>query len=164
MVRIPQAIINHEESLAQLSKALSQLADVLPRTELCLVLYPTQAMMDSVALLYGHIMRFTQRAVVSYGKGKLRHCWDAIAMPWALRFQEELQEIERLSKQMDNLANAASKAELRDVHIELKKTREDLLDLSRGHDRIITNCNQNFTQLLEFAISKFNPYLRWRRC
>ena len=53
MLSIANAIINHEESLTQLYKALCQIADVLS-----FVLYATQAMIDSVAHFYAHIVRF----------------------------------------------------------------------------------------------------------
>ena len=121
-------------------------------------------MMDSVAHLYAHIMRFVQRAITWYSRGKLRRCWDVIARPWALRFKEERQEVERLSRQMDDLASAASKAELRDTHDELKRMRQTVFDMSQRQDRIMSICNRNFPRLVEFATSEFIQYLvRQRR-
>lgn len=137
----------------QLSKTLSQIADILPRTELSLILYPTQAMMENAARLYAHILRFTQRAIVWYRQGKLKHCWDAIARPWALRFKDELQEIEQHSRQMDNLASAASRAELRDTHTELTEARKELLRVSQGNAQLMAMCRENFAQVLDFANS-----------
>lgn len=148
-----QAVLNHEESIVQLSKTLSHIADILPRAELSLILYPTQAMMENAARLYAHILRFTQRAIVWYRHGKLKHCWDAIARPWAVRFKDELQEIEQRSRQMDNLASAASKAELRDTHLELTEARKELLRVSQGNAQLMALCPQNFAQLVDFANS-----------
>ena len=148
-----QAVLNHEESIMQLSKALSQIVDILPRAELSLILYPTQAMMENAARLYAHILRFTQRAIVWYRHGKLKHCWDAIARPWAVRFKDECEEIEQRSRQMDNLASAASKAELRDTHLELTEARKELLRVSQGNAQLMALCRQYFPQLVDFAHS-----------
>lgn len=137
----------------QLSKVFAQIADILPRAELSLILYPTQAMLENAARLYTHILRFTQRAIVWYRQGKLKHCWDAIARPWALRFKDEVQEIEQHSRQMDSLASAASKAELRDTHMELTEARKELLRVSQGNAQLMAMCRQNFAQLVDFAHS-----------
>ncbi|MCJ1423674.1 hypothetical protein MMC29_001558 [Sticta canariensis] len=147
------AVLNHEESIVQLSKALSQIADILPRAELSLILYPTHAMMENAARLYAHILRFSRRAIVWYRHGKLKHCWDAIARPWAVGFKDELEEIEQRSRQMDSLASAASKAELHDTHLELTEARKKLLRVSQGNAQIMALCRQYFPQLVDFANS-----------
>lgn len=71
----------------QLSKSFSQIADILPRTDLSLVLYPTVIMKETVARLYAHIIQFVIHAVRWYKQGKFTHAWASTAKPWALSFK-----------------------------------------------------------------------------
>lgn len=66
-----------------------------------------------------------QRAVNWYSEGKLRHIISAIFRPAPLRFKDLLEEIERCSQTVDNLAVGVSQAEQRDMHLlllEIKRT------------------------------------------
>ena len=44
--------MNHEELTKQIAKAFCRIAEILPRTDLVLILYPTNLMRDAVAHLY----------------------------------------------------------------------------------------------------------------
>ena len=99
MVR--QAILNHEELITEISKAISRIGDMLPRTELHSELYPTERMREAVALLYAQIIEFALMAV----------------------------------RWVDELANAASKAEIRDQHAKvhnLERRMSQLMELMIG--------------------------------
>jgi hypothetical protein len=109
-----------------MAKALVQVADVLPRIELANVLYPTDRMQKVVARLYGHIVRFFIRAECWYRQGKLRHTWEALADPVELHHNDLIDEIEHCANEVNDLANAGSQAEQRDIHLELQSLKEEL--------------------------------------
>jgi len=118
--------VNHEELIKQIAKAFCRIAEVLPRTELVLILYPTTPMRDAVAQLYAQIIKFIQKAVTWYKMGALAHAWGSIVKPWALNFQDNVEDIKVLSQRVDELANTAEKAELRDVHREISEMRGEM--------------------------------------
>ncbi|WQF76109.1 hypothetical protein CDEST_01123 [Colletotrichum destructivum] len=127
---LQQAVINHEELLVEISKAVSRIADVLPRTELHSVLYPTQRMQDAVSQLYAKIIEFIMMAVKWYKKGKLAHSFTAITKPFSLGFKPIIEDITERSRRIDELASAASKAELRDLHISIHGLNKTIVQLT----------------------------------
>ena len=118
--------MNHEELLHQLAKALSRIAESLPRKDLTLVLYPTQQMKMAVSHLYAQLIRFMLRATRWFKRGKLMHCFGAIARPFGLDFKDDIEKVDEVSRNIDELASAAAKAELRDTHLEMLETRAEL--------------------------------------
>lgn len=126
---IDQTILNHEELLAEISKAISRIADVLPRAELHLSLYPTARMKEAIAHLYANIIKFVQSAICYYKKGRLSKSFAAAVKPFALSFKGIVEEITESSKTVDKVANSASKAELRDLRIEQQFLRAEVEEL-----------------------------------
>ena len=118
--------MNHEELLHQLAKALSRIAESLPRKDLTLVLYPTQQMKMAVSHLYAQLIRFMLRATRWFKRGKLTHCFGAIARPFGLDFKDDIEKLDEVSRNIDELASVAAKAELRDTHLEMLETRAEL--------------------------------------
>jgi hypothetical protein len=121
-----QGVINQEETMRELSKSFSQIADILPRTDLSLVLYPTDLMKETIAKLYAYIIKFVIHAVRWYKQGKLAHAWAAVAKPWALCFKTHFEDIAEQAQQIEALARSASRAELRDTHLEIREIRNEL--------------------------------------
>lgn len=113
------AVINHEELLVQISKTVSRIADVLPRTELASSLYQTDRMNRAVAHPYVKIMRFVQDAVKWYKMGKFKHSITSITRPYDLSFKEIIEEIDEASRNVDKEASAASRAEIRGLHLQV---------------------------------------------
>lgn len=124
------SVLNHEELLSEISKAISNLADVLPRTELHSILYPTARMQEAVSLLYAKIMEFVVKAIKWCKKGKARHAIAAIAHPFELKFKNIIDEITRRSRGVDGLANAAVKAEIRDLHFTVHQMHKSMAHLT----------------------------------
>ncbi|KAF6811845.1 hypothetical protein CMUS01_13184 [Colletotrichum musicola] len=124
------AVLNHEELLTEIPKAISRIADVLPRTELHSVLYPTQRMQDAVSQLYAKIIEFFLMAIKWYKRGRLSHSIRSIVEPFSLGFKPIIDEITERSRRVDELANAASKAELRDLHVSIRGLNDTVLQLT----------------------------------
>ncbi|KAK8112172.1 uncharacterized protein PG998_008629 [Apiospora kogelbergensis] len=123
------AILNHEELLTEISKAISRIADLLPRTELYSELYLTERMREAVARLYAKIIEFALKAVQWSKKGKISHSVTAILHPLKLSFGPVIDEIRELSRRVDELANAASKAEIRDQHAKINRLEGQMSQL-----------------------------------
>ncbi|KAI1844019.1 hypothetical protein JX266_009885 [Neoarthrinium moseri] len=125
------AVMNYEELLVEISKAVTKVADVLPRAELHSLLYPTASMQEAVALVYAKIMEFVVMAIRWYNKGKFKHSISVIIAPFKLNFKPIIEEITERSKRVDELANAASKAEIRDLHITIRGLKTDMQELKQ---------------------------------
>ncbi|KAK6512579.1 hypothetical protein TWF481_001463 [Arthrobotrys musiformis] len=111
-----QGIMNHEELVVQLAKGITKIADALPRTNLRLILYPTAQMRYSIQTLYAHIIKFLMRGVEWYQQPSWKRAVSSITQPFALRFKDILEDISDQSREIDQLAQAASQAEIRDMH------------------------------------------------
>ncbi|KAK8849143.1 Nacht domain protein [Apiospora arundinis] len=123
------AVLNHEELLTEISKAISRIADLLPRTELHSELYPTERMREAVARLYAKIIDFALKAVQWFKKSKFKHSVAAVFDPLKLSFGPVIDEIRELSRRVDELANAASKAEIRDQHAKIDRLERQMSQL-----------------------------------
>ena len=117
-------MINHEESVVQLAKGLTVIAEALPRTELKGLLYPTANMKRSIELLYAHIIKFLIRAMKSYAQPGWKHAVTSITRPFALHFKDILDDIMECSRRIDQLAIAWAQAEQRDMHSLLQSMTE----------------------------------------
>ncbi|KAI0126177.1 hypothetical protein BJ170DRAFT_462938 [Xylariales sp. AK1849] len=110
------AMINYEELLTEFSRAMANIANVLPRTKLLSELYRTPEMQIGVANVYAKIIEFVLETVKWYKKNKLQHAIAAVVGPYKLSFKDIVDEIAVRSRRVDELASTAVKAELRDVH------------------------------------------------
>ncbi|KAK8007837.1 cytochrome P450 [Apiospora arundinis] len=144
------AVLNHEELLTGISKTISRIADLLPRTELHLELYPTERMRETVALLYAKIIEFALMAVRWFKKGKLLHSFAAIIHPYKLSFAPVVDEVSELSRRVDKLADAASKAEIHDQHVTI-----DSLERRMSYQNAkIDSLERRMSQLMELMIAQ----------
>ncbi|KAK6508673.1 hypothetical protein TWF506_010752 [Arthrobotrys conoides] len=123
-----QGIMNHEELVVQLAKGITKIAEVMPRTELRAILYPTAQMRHSIQTLYALIIEFLLRALKWYRQPTLKRAISSIAKPFALQFKDVLEDISEQSRQIDQLAAAASQAELRDMHIMIASMKSLLIE------------------------------------
>jgi hypothetical protein len=117
--------MNQAELISKLAKGLVYIADALPHIELRTILYPTEKMKTAVATLYAHILQFMQRAAKWYSESKIRHAVGSIFKPYALSFQDILDEISTVSREVDMLALSASMAEQRGMHLEQRNMHMD---------------------------------------
>jgi hypothetical protein len=147
-------VLNHEELVTKLAKACSRIAESLPRADLSLILYPTPAMKEAVARLYANIMKFVVRALRWYRQGRPMHMLSSITNPWRLDFEQELGEVEQDARGIDNLAQSASQAELREAHLQIQHTRSDL-QVTRNEIRQLTRfVEEGFQRMTSFALGE----------
>ncbi|KAH0565959.1 hypothetical protein GP486_000651 [Trichoglossum hirsutum] len=118
------AVLNYESLLAAIAKTFSRIADVLPRADLHLRLYTTGRMLADVAQIYASILHFVLRATEWLLKNRVQRSLSAIIKPFEISFKDIVDEIGTCSRRVDEHANAAMKAELRDLHIEMMHMKE----------------------------------------
>jgi hypothetical protein len=63
-----QAVVNHENAIACLSKGIARIAAVLPRVELAALLYPTKRMKVATEELYAYILHFSSGLTIGIQK------------------------------------------------------------------------------------------------
>jgi len=137
-------VINHEKVLAVIPKAISQIADSLPRVELASILYPTEGMKTAISDLYAHILRFLIRARDWYEEGTLRRWLHSITRPAELRYNDLLEQIGQSSRLIDQLAAYGSQAEIRNINNKLDMV---LTELDRSNS-IVKDLRTSFTCML----------------
>ncbi|KAF2997547.1 hypothetical protein E8E13_000111 [Curvularia kusanoi] len=166
-------IENHEESVRQLSKALCQFADCLPRQELKLVLYPSSQMQRAVAKLYAKLINFMIRVMRWYQKSRPKRAIGAVFKPFALDFEEELNEVNELSRSVDEIASAAAQAEIRAVHAKVDEANAELtlvrLEIQRLGELVtqeasrafqIASCTQSLSSQIQLDVRSHSDMFR----
>ena len=111
-----QGILNQEELVSTFAKAMSRIADCLPRQQLSLILYPTTQMKQGVAQLYAFLLQFLIKALKWYQEGTVKHIIHSFTQPVGIKYKDILENIEECSRNIDMWAASSSQAELRDVH------------------------------------------------
>lgn len=111
-------VLNQQKLISRLSTGICQIADVLPRAELVLQLYPNSQIRHLISRMYAYILRFLIRSLHWYQESKLLHLVHAITRPVELRFDDLIEEIRLLSSNLTDLASASGHAEQRDMHTE----------------------------------------------
>jgi hypothetical protein len=113
---VNQGILNHEELLVEYTRMLTTIGQVLPRTELNAILYPTERMKYATSKLYACMLRFFQDTLKWYKSSSTKRVLSSIYSPFELRFKETVDQINEWSREVDQIASAAARAELRDLH------------------------------------------------
>lgn len=139
--------------IKQLAKACCQIADLLPRTDLSMFLYPTELVKKAIAQLYAYIMKFIIHAVRWYKQGKLAHAWTAISKPWELDLSEHVENIGGQARQVEKLAQGAAQAELRDMHVKIWETQQEFQRMSLSLQTDVQKLLQSAQGKLRFPMS-----------
>lgn len=74
----------------------------------------------AVARLYSKILYFIREGIKWYRKGKLAHSVSAILKPYDLSFKGIVEDISNASRQVDEEAAAACRAEIRALHLKVQ--------------------------------------------
>lgn len=111
-----QGVINHEKTVKGLAKALSQIADVLPRVKVRSYLFPTDRMEAAVSKLCADILKFLTRAHKWYCEGFLKRTIHSFTQPFDLRYADILEDIRHGSYVVQDLAACGQLVEQRHVN------------------------------------------------
>ncbi|KAH6623159.1 hypothetical protein F5144DRAFT_595385 [Chaetomium tenue] len=143
----PRAVVNHEALASCVVKSLTQIADALASVEITAVLYPTEQMKLALAEIYAHMIRFFLRAQEWLMESSWKRALHSVTRPKELRYDDILQDMTAATVHFQRLAVAASQAEQRDIHPQLKQQ----LTAAAGHQQInasaMYNTNTTLTDL-----------------
>jgi hypothetical protein len=152
----PQGVINRANLIQKLSQALVAIGEVLPRADLSAELYQTEYMEAALARLYTYIILFLTLCVKWYNRSPLGRFWSSLKSPFELDYQELVEQIQRCSGVVEDLANAGSRAEIRHVrvlaelnHNQSRELDTKLLNVLEVQERI----EASMIQVLEVATS-----------
>jgi hypothetical protein len=79
-------------------------------------LYQTDAIGDAIGQIYYYIIVFFEKSFKFYKKSRFSRGLAAFTNPYTLEFKATVDDIERQSRLLDQLADSAMKAEIRDMH------------------------------------------------
>jgi hypothetical protein len=126
-----QGIINHEELLVKFSQALVEIGDALRQTRLNASLFQTDAMKDAVGRLYAHILLFFQSALKWYNAHPFERAVRSIIKPYDLEYKETVEQIELCAQNVNDIASAANRAEMRDMHLTIQEMQREMQSLDQ---------------------------------
>ncbi|KAM0125789.1 hypothetical protein ACHAO1_010440 [Botrytis cinerea] len=109
-------VVNHEKSLAIIMDSLCSVADVLPRMENTVNLYPTVQMRKFMIMLYAQIIKFLTVSLSWFKESKALHILHSFTRPPELCYSDLVQKIGNLSQSISTAAQFSSFAEQRDMH------------------------------------------------
>ncbi|KAI3320473.1 hypothetical protein HD806DRAFT_506518 [Xylariaceae sp. AK1471] len=160
-------IVNHEDLLTRIARAVANVLHVLPRTQLLLELYHTPDMRNCVASLYAKVIRFVSKALKWYNKNKYQHAISAIVHPYNISFKDIIDDIAECSRRVDELANTVNKAEIRDMHDKVTflleshvKLSNTILQLNGQVTEALTMNRYLYARLLNEQGEHQKPYLQ----
>lgn len=113
--------------------------------------------------LYASILNFLMKAYEWYNEGKLSHILHGVSQPWHRVNAGLVDEIAEKSRSIDQLAAAASQAELRDMHkkIEAIQSQLQLVVASRTEPR---DMHQIFAVIQHLSVTKMDDVLDKMAC
>ena len=120
-----QASRNYEKIAEGLSKALEEINEAVAACVKDCIVYRTQAMQRNIADLYAHIFFFLQRTMDWYTRKSIKRALSSFKEDFYERFEEQIQNIKRISQTISREAQHGSNSEIRYTRIALEKLAED---------------------------------------
>ncbi|KAG6363101.1 hypothetical protein INS49_008196 [Diaporthe citri] len=126
--------LNQEELSLKIAQAVAEIGSVLPEVNfVACQLYPVQAIQQTLADAYTHIVAFCIQATKWYhdvSRNRARKLWHAIANPWPLEFQDTRIAIDTCFRRLREQSALAHQTETRAIHA---KVCEVLAISTHGH-------------------------------
>ncbi|EDU51595.1 hypothetical protein PtrSN002B_010849 [Pyrenophora tritici-repentis] len=108
-------VIERATLVQELAKAFIAIGDVLPRAKLSAELYQTNYMRDALSRLYAYIIRFLHLCVRWYSRSSLGRFFSGLKNPFELHYQDLVEQIKTRSADVQDLANAGARVDIRDI-------------------------------------------------
>lgn len=83
------------------------------------------------------------------------HTVSCIVRPWALTYSEHFEAIKEDSIRLDKLSDMATKAELRDTHLEVTETRKEWA-VTNSELRVLRDDNQRLTEMTHAGMGRLD--------
>jgi hypothetical protein len=112
--------LNHGRLVSEFSNALATIGDALSQAKVNAELFQTDAIRDAVAQLYAQVLQFFRKAMRWYNRSPVGRAFSAIFSPYELEYQDIAEQIKTSAQAVNNLASAGSRAEIRDLSINVE--------------------------------------------
>jgi len=154
-----KGIINHEELLVKFSQALVEIGDALRQTRLSASLFQTDTMKDAIGRLYAHILLFFQSALKWYRAHPFQRAVRSIIKPYDLEYKETVEQIELCAQNVNEIASAANRAEIRDMHLTIQEMQSEMHNrdqklLAMQHElrQLYSKTDDSVSRILQVAV------------
>ena len=121
-------------------------------------------MKEAISRLYAHIILFFQKSVKWYSMSSAGRAFSSIFKPFELDYKDTVEEIRLCSQTINEIAGAASRAELRVVHGIIKgqykqsqQRDKRLQEMQTQLKNIQDKMDSSTTRLLQAATSEHYP-------
>ncbi|KAF7918457.1 uncharacterized protein EAE98_009700 [Botrytis deweyae] len=123
-------VVNHEKSLAIITDGLCQVADVLPRMENTVNLYPTVQMRKYMIMLNAQIIKLLTVSLSWFKESRALHIIHSVTRPPQIQYNDLVEKIVILSQSISTTAQLSSFAEQRDMHSVMKNmmSKQEILE------------------------------------
>ncbi|KAH6976199.1 hypothetical protein BKA56DRAFT_589199 [Ilyonectria sp. MPI-CAGE-AT-0026] len=129
--------INHQELSSKVAEAFAAISDSLPELNfLAKQLYPVPHIQRTLAIMYAHIIDFCLRALEWYhkaGGGFFKKAFAAIKDPWALEFEDVVQQIKQTNARVREQATIAHQAETRHISLKISDVQLEVMNLRKDN-------------------------------
>lgn len=139
--------------LEELSKAFVMIGDVLPRADLGAELYQTEYMIEALSQLYAYIIRFLHLCLRWYSRSSLGRLFSSVRNPFKLEYQDLVEYIEVCSTNIETLANAGARVEVRDISVTQALHHAQFMDLYSKLLKRYDWVERSVTQILQLSTS-----------
>ncbi|KAJ0109954.1 hypothetical protein J7T55_014756 [Diaporthe amygdali] len=149
-------IVNHAELVNEFSKAIVDIAVILPQAKLSAELYESDQLKSAISQFYANILLFFKQAIDWYNLSSTRRAMSSLFRPYKLELKDTLDEVKRsmhillkalsgelsdVRKQIDRLSFSVndklevttwSKPILEEIHFNVRDMRPRVVDIQFG--------------------------------
>ncbi|TGO11335.1 hypothetical protein BTUL_0112g00250 [Botrytis tulipae] len=147
---VSRGVVNHEKSLAIITDGLCQVADVLPRMENTVNLYPTVQMRKYMIMLNAQIIKFLTVSLSWFRESRALHILHSVTRPPQIQYNDLVEKMGILSQSISTTAQLSSFAEQRDMHSVMKSIMSKQESLE---DKVDDKFTKMFQELCELKIA-----------
>lgn len=148
-----KGIINHEKLVEHFSDSLVQIGNALKGAKLSAELYQNDQMKEAISHLYAHIILFFQQTVKWYTRSRIGRVVSAIVNP--VELDKTVQQIQSCAETVRDLASAASRVEIRDIHVLLQLQEDKFQNEFRSMNACIKRLDEMTATNLQVATCEY---------
>lgn len=125
--------------MEEFAKAVTDIAEVLPRVKLNAQLYQTDRIKANISKLYAYILLFFKQILSWYQLSRTQKAISAFLNPFKLRLKTTVDEVKRCGSILDAAADSASRAETRSIHVLVQDMCGKITDVETRIDNLSTS-------------------------
>jgi hypothetical protein len=140
--------------LEHFCQAMIEVGGALKHASLNAEMYQTEQVKEAISHVYAHIILFFQQAVKWYSMSSIRRVLSAVANPPELDYAKTVQQIKFWAESIKDIASAAGRAELRDVHVTVQSQHRKLLEMQDHMKKWQREMDEKVSRVIQIGTSK----------